>query len=467
MAVQKNSPQKTHSNASQSLQKKSTNVKSRRWLWFWVGMSSIAMLSATAGALLAFSLSSTPLMQSKLSPEEEAIFGQGDRFSGTGLGFSELTRPVNILVLGMSVLPADIKNPPPETVRMRYLPQINSFDGLSDVMLLLRFDPEKQKLVMLSIPRDTRTLVEGHGIKKINAANVDGGPALSAQTVSQLLNGVAIDRYIRINILGVGKLIDALGGVSVYVPKNMKYSDDSQHLYVNLKAGNHHLNGDQALQLLRFRHDELGDIGRIQRQQLVLRALMEQALNPATLARMPQILSVIQSHIDTNLSVQELVALVGLGIKTNGSNTQMLMLPGRFSETREYTTSYWLPDSDRIATMMAQYFSVASQTSQAAINPEHLRVAIEDSTGSDKAVKALVNTLTQAGYRKVYISKRWSEPLDMTHIVAQQGDDDSAEVIRRTLGLGEVRVESTGNLRSDVTIQLGRDWLQKQDPLIN
>jgi len=65
---------------------------------------------------------------------------------------------------------------------------------------------------MLSIPRDTRVEIEGHGIKKINSANVQGGPALSAKTVSNLLDGVAIDRYVRINILGVAKLIDALGG---------------------------------------------------------------------------------------------------------------------------------------------------------------------------------------------------------------------------------------------------------------
>jgi LCP family protein required for cell wall assembly len=62
----------------------------------------------------------------------------------------------------------------------------------------------------------------------------------------------------------------------------MKYKDNTQHLYINLKAGQQHLNGDQALQLLKFRYDALGDIGRIQRQQQVLRALIEQFLTPVT-----------------------------------------------------------------------------------------------------------------------------------------------------------------------------------------
>ncbi len=180
-------------------------------------------------------------------------------------------------------------------------------------MLLLRFDPTTNKLTALSIPRDTRTEVEGRGVTKINTANVVGGPALSAKTTSELLNDVTIDRYIRINVQGVEKLLDAFGGVTVYVPKDMKYQDDSQHLYINLKAGKQHLNGNQALQLLRYRHDENGDIGRIQRQQMVMRSLMEQTISPATIGRIPQILSVVQSHIDTNLSMEELMALASCG----------------------------------------------------------------------------------------------------------------------------------------------------------
>lgn len=462
MAVQKISDQKSNSaNAFKSISPKSSQAKSGRWLWFCVGMTGVAMVSATAGALLAVALSSTPLMQTNLSAEEQAVFGKGDRISRTGLRLTELTRPVNILVLGVKVLTADISSPPPETQNLGYQALVNSFDGLSDTMLLLRFNPEDKKLNVLSIPRDTRTLVEGQGVTKINAANAEGGPALSAQSVSELLNGVPVDRYVRINVQGVEKLVDAIGGVTVYVPKDMKYQDDSQHLYINLKAGKHHLNGNQALQFLRFRYDENGDIGRIQRQQLLMRAVMEQALNPAIVPRMPQILSVIQSHIDTNLTLEELMALISFGVRTNRANVQMLMLPGRFSEAGEYKASYWLPDSDRIATMMAQHFNVRSQGLQEATDPASLRVAIEDSTGSDRAVQSLVNSLQESGYNNVYIAKPWSEPLEVTRIVAQQGDSDSAQVIRNALGLGEVRVESTGNLRSDITVQLGKDWLER------
>jgi polyisoprenyl-teichoic acid--peptidoglycan teichoic acid transferase len=468
VTIQRSSAEENQSGkASKSNRRITQNSKSGRWLWFWVGMSGIAMVSATAGALLAVSLTSTPLQQAQLSPKDEAVF-DSDRISGGMLRFSELTRPVNLLVMGMSVLPPDIQNPPEDTKNLKYLPQVNSFDGLSDVMLLVKFDPETKKIIMLSIPRDTRTEIEGYGVKKINAANVDGGPALTAKTVSNLLGGAGIDRYVRINVLGVAKLIDALGGVTVYVPKDMKYQDDSQHLYINLKAGKRHLNGDQALQLLRFRHDELGDIGRIQRQQMLIRALMDQTLNPATVAQLPKVLDVVKEHIDTNLTVEELVALMGFGVRTNRSNMQMLMLPGRFSEKNEFDASYWLPNKDGIAKLMAQHFGLESEQEQltTTTDPSSLRVAIQDSTGGDRSnLRPLIRALEKSGYRNVFVAKAWGEPLEVTHIVAQQGDGNSAELIRNTLGFGEVRVESTGNLGSDVSIQVGQDWLQQKSIL--
>ena len=432
-----------------------------RWLGFLFGLTGVAMLSATAGALLAMTLSSTPLMQRKLSSLDATVFKSGGIASRNTLQFPELTRPVNILVMGVKVLTSDVENPPAELSKLPYQALVNSFEGLTDTMLLIRFNPEIQKVVVMSIPRDTKTEIPGYGVTKINAANAYGGPALTAQTVSQLLDGVGIDRYVTINVQGVQALIDALGGVTVYVPKDMKYQDNSQHLYINLKAGKQHLNGSQALQLLRFRYDQYGDIGRIQRQQMVMRALMEQALNPMTLARLPQILSVIQSHVDTNLSVEELVALVGYAARTQRSNVQMLMVPGDFNSPGEHETSYWLPNYDQISQMMAKYFDLGFANSSAH-SPGSIQIMIQDSTGRRQATQSLVDRLAHAGYGNVAISDPYTEPLTVTRIVAQQGDAESAEALRQQLGFGEVRIESTGDLGSDITIQLGRDWFQHQ-----
>lgn len=441
--------------------KKPRRFRIPKWLGLGVALVGVASASAIGGAFLAVSLSSTPLLQGSLTEEESAFFNQDEPIAeGNSLQVPRLTRPVNILVLGMKVLTTDVETLPPGAEDLGYHALVNSFEGLSDTMLLLRFNPHTDQLIVLSLPRDTRTLVQGQ-MTKLNEANRVGGPALTAKSVSDLLGGVEIDRYVRINVQGVEKLVDALGGVEVNVPKDMKYQDDSQHLYINLKAGEQRLDGDKALQFLRFRYDDYGDIGRIQRQQMLMRAIMEQALNPKTIARLPKILSVVQSHVDTNLSVEELLALTGFASKTNSYNIQMLMLPGDFSSTGDFELSYWLPNLTDIDAMMAEYFGYGTRQVAASEDPQYLRIAIQDSTGDAIAVDSLVQTLYDSGYYNVYIEQDWSEELPITRVVAQNGDLGSAETLQRFLGVGEVRVESTGILDSDITIQLGRDWLDE------
>ncbi|MEN8444250.1 MAG: LCP family protein, partial [Cyanobacteria bacterium J06555_13] len=425
-------------------------AKKKKRLPRWVGVSvllgGITSISMAAGALLAVSLGTTPLLQSTLTAEEAAVFSSDEPIAtANSLQLPSLTRPVNILLLGVKVTSSDVHDYD-AIYEDGYDALVNSFEGLSDTMLLLRFDPRDQQVTVVSVPRDTRTNVDGL-VTKINEANREGGPALSAQAVSELMGGVPIDRYMRINVQGVEKLIDALGGVKVNVPKDMKYQDDSQHLYINLKAGEQRLDGDKALQFLRFRYDDNGDIGRVQRQQQFMRALTEQALNPTTISRLPKILSVIQSHVDTNLSVEELVALVGYSSQRDRSDVQMLMLPGEFSNYDDYELSYWIPDYSEIDAISADYFDIANGSYRVSeeTDPSYLRVAIQDSTYDDVAVQSLINTLYDTGYYNVFVDRTLRDPLQETRIVAQRGDLNSAESIQRFLGIGEVRVESTGS----------------------
>jgi LCP family protein required for cell wall assembly len=418
-----------------------------------LGLAVIALVSATAGAMLAVSLSSAPLRQSNLSPEEAKAF-DSQTITRSNLQFPALSRPVNILVVGTKVLTSDV--PEAKTEDLGYHALVNSFDGLTDTMLLLRFDPDKKTVTMLSIPRDTRAAIEGYGERKINEANSLGGPALTAETVSELLGGVAIDRYVRVNVQGLEKLIDALGGVTIDVPKDMKYNDFSQHLYIDLKKGKQHLDGAKAVMFSRFRHDAYGDIGRVQRQQQLLRAVTEQALQPGVLLKIPDILKVIQSHIDTNLTVEELLALAGFASETDRSNLQMLLLPGDFSGDGHQKISYWLPNPDKIQTMASRYFDHGyAGTGESEI--ASLRITIQDRIDDPEAVRSTLQALQTAGYRNITVTRDKGDPPEKTQIIAQNGDDLAATGVRDSIGIGEVLIESTGNLASDVTVQLGRD----------
>ncbi|MBD2186987.1 LCP family protein [Pseudanabaena sp. FACHB-723] len=436
---------------------------SQKWTLFVVLF--VALLSGGLGAGLAFVLSSRPFQQSQLSADESSVFNKNaDDMTSAIAGIPTLTRPVNILLLGTIVLTSDLPNAQPAE-RGVALDQVEgNLNGMSDAMLLIRFDPETQKVAVLSIPRDSRVDIKGVGRTKINFANYAGGAALSAQTVSEVLGDIPIDRYIRFNVGGFGQLVDALGGVELYVPKRMKYQDDSQRLYINLNAGTQFLDGNKSIQYMRFRHDDLGDIGRVQRQQAFFRAFIEQKLKPETIAKLPQVMSILKDNIDTNLSVEEILALAGYASKVDRKNVQMHMAPGRFSNPGEFDNlSYWILDNRRLATIMSQSFGVMKQASGNTLDnsPEYLRVAIQDSMSQPEGSRRATTVLSKAGYGQVFAaSERWSKPLAKTQIIAQGGDLESAQKLRDTLGVGEVLIESTGELESDITVRVGKDWLQ-------
>ena len=315
MDARKANQQRRKSNSPNPPMVRRQSTKKRKGipLWVWLGWGSVGTVSAAAVAFVAVSFTSAPLQQRVLSAADAAFFNQNgkDAFSRSVLQVPEVSKPVNSLLLGIKTNLSDVKTSDGNGRRKTgYDAEVDSLDGLSDTMMLLRFDPQTKRTIVLGIPRDTKIERSEHGVEKINAVDHESGPAAAAKEVSKVLGGVAIDRYIRVNNMGVAKLVDELGGVTVTVPKDIKYQDDSQHFYVNLKAGKQHLDGLKLLGLLRYRHDANGDIGRMQRQQMVFKALLEQSLNPMTMARMPQLFAVLKSHIDTNLTVEEFIALL-------------------------------------------------------------------------------------------------------------------------------------------------------------
>jgi polyisoprenyl-teichoic acid--peptidoglycan teichoic acid transferase len=427
-------------------------------------LSIIALISGGVGAGIAFFMSSKPFQQRALNSVEAQAFSS-DIASAT-LGFPTLTRPVNVLVMGTVVLTSDLPGAASLPIP-KYLAEVDSsLEGQSDAMILVQLNPTTQKVTALSIPRDSRVEIPGYGVQKINAANYVGGAALSAKTVSNLAGNIQIDRYMRVNVQGFGQLIDALGGVEIYVPKRMKYQDDTQHLYINLNQGQQLLNGNKAIQYMRYRHDELGDIGRVQRQQAFFRAIISQKLNHEIVTKIPDILSVVKKNLDTNMTVQELLAVGAFASKVDRQNTKMLLVPGRFSTSKEYPLSYWIVDDRRLSYLMKEHFNVIYTGSELIMDdqellPQNLRVAVEDTTYYPDRLKVATKALKLAGYAQTFEE---NQPrtiiLEKTQIIAQNGDRTAAEKVRNSLGVGEVILESTGVLDSDVTVRLGKDWLQ-------
>lgn len=194
-------------------------------------------------------------------------------------------KPISILLLGVDQRPHDV--------------------GRSDTMIVLTLNPDKHKMQMISIPRDTRVPIPGHGIQKINAAYAYGGPGLAMQTVKNFLN-VPLDYYIRINMQGMTQLVDAVGGIRVY--NTLSWHD--QGFYK--KGYFYHkgwltLNGPQTLGFVRMRHqDPRGDFGRNQRQRKVIKAVVDKASNFTSFSHYQNILDAISSNVTTDLTFSDM-----------------------------------------------------------------------------------------------------------------------------------------------------------------
>lgn len=182
-------------------------------------------------------------------------------------------------------------------------------EGLrSDVVMIFSVDPEENCVNIMSIPRDTKIYI-GNEAQKFNAALAIGKESLAVQKVKEL-TGMAIHDYVTLNFDAVETIIDALGGVDYNVPQNMNYEDPVQDLYIHLKAGEQHLDGEHALQLLRFRKYAMADIKRTEVQRDFIKACFEQKFNARYIAKIPEIYGAVDKNVKTSLTLAEAMSYV-------------------------------------------------------------------------------------------------------------------------------------------------------------
>ena len=215
----------------------------------------------------------------------------------------------------------------------------------TDTIILMNIDPRSKTINAISIPRDSKVyLPDGMGTQKINAAHAIGGIKMTVKTIEDTL-GVKIDHYIMFHDKGVREIVKALGGVDIYVEKNMKYDDNAGKLHINITKGKHHLTDKDVVEYLRFRHDAMGDIGRTKRQQWFLRGLLADLKKPETVVKIPKLVSVTHKYVKTDMSPYEMSQYAGLATHFDMDNIEVAMLPG--APNKHGYISYWILDPDK------------------------------------------------------------------------------------------------------------------------
>ena len=265
--------------------------------------------------------------------------------------------------------------------------------GRSDTLFVVMFDTNKKAASLLSVPRDTRVRIKGHGWDKINHAYAYGGRELTQKTTEELL-GIKINNYVMVDFKGFVGLVDAIGGVDINVEKNMYYYDEWDGFKIDLKKGMQHMDGKTAIQYVRYR-DEEGDIGRIRRQQHFMMAVYDRITSANMLLHIPGLAKQLTNMVKTDLPLTDMADLgrvLHAMVKSKG--LAMATVPG----TPEYIDgiSYWLPDiTDLREQMVKMQGATMTQTykSAAELMEKEYNVAFEkakqgDDSGENKeAVK--------------------------------------------------------------------------------
>ena len=253
-----------------------------------------------------------------------------------------IRKPINLLVLGTDITYDAVTHKP--------MPKL---EGRADTILLIHLDPIKSQINLLSIPRDTYLSIPGQGMQRINVANAYGGASLVLKTVSTFTQQ-KIDYYVTLKPNAITKMVDLLGGVTLYVDHDMRYVDRAQNLNINLKKGWWKLSGKEAHDYIRYRDKIKGDIGRIGRQQLFLKALMQALLRPSNIFKTPFVIRSVLQEIETDLPLSLAIRLLNFARMTSAKNIKTEMVPGDVSFVQD-VGSVWLPDTVALKKLIEEY----------------------------------------------------------------------------------------------------------------
>ena len=176
----------------------------------------------------------------------------------------------------------------------------------TDTIIVAHLDEETHDVALMSVPRDTVVLTGNGGIMKINSVYAGGGADGMARLSKRLgaMLGFELDGYVLVNLEAFRETVDLVGGVEFDVPQDMYYQDPTQNLHIDLKAGKQLLDGEKAMELVRFRKGYASqDIQRTKVQQEFLRALAKKVLSVSSLTKLKEFADVFSTYVTTDLTV--------------------------------------------------------------------------------------------------------------------------------------------------------------------
>ncbi len=347
----------------------------------------------------------------------------------------------------------------------------------SDTMILVSIDTANKRVGMVSIPRDLLVTIPGHGDDKINAAYPYGskeqitGPGLAEATVEYNFK-INIDYYAEVDFTGFQKIVDTLGGVTLDVPAPIKDDEypgaKSNYMRVLFQTGLQHMDGVNALEYARTRHDD-NDFARGERQQQVLKALRQQGVQLGTITKAPELIGELGDTVRTDLSKTQALSLAKLATQINSGSIHSYSLLPALTESSTSAGYYLIPNWSAVGDIMDQVTGgpapEASPTDATTPTPQapdfNASILVQNATQVNRLASNSSDLLVAEGFTSVTPAQAPdSSGRDRTTIVDYSGNRATAQRIAEILNLpasvvSEGDAQDAGNY--DVVVTLGAD----------
>lgn len=355
---------------------------------------------------------------------------------------------VNILLLGMDI--GDVE-------------QVENGDiKRTDTIMVLNYNPDSKKINFVSIPRDTQIEVQaydGLGILrdywKINTAYTLGGEEEVIKHVESLLE-VPINYIVKIDYKAFRNIIDALGGIKMYIEQDMFYDDNDQDLHINFTAGETVLlDGQKAEEFFRWRENNdgtglvEGDLGRIRNQQKFIKEVIKKCLSPSIIFKMPKILDVVKEDISTNIPAKKMVSYGFKFLLNDGIS--MNTLEGYPEDL--YNESFLVVDKDQNREIIDSLKVCVTFKDNS--NRDGYKILVLNGSGIDGLAGSLKDNMESIGYSSVEVGN--SEIQDKSIIISN--DKELREMLKSDIGITKLDKNKVADYSDyDAVIIIGEDY---------
>lgn len=353
----------------------------------------------------------------------------------------------------------------------------------TDVIFVVNFNTMTNKVKVVSIPRDTKVIwtdkqkraynqLTGYtqNISKLNEMSAYGRinqniGNIRDFTIDEIENilRVHIDNYVVVNLDAFKEIVDAIGGVDMYVPQDMYYVDNSQGLYINLKEGQQHLDAEDAEGLVRFRYYPRGDEARVEMQQTFLKAVAEKVMSAEMRSNLPNIITRLFPYVKTDIKLTEVLGYLGILDEFSLSGLEFHIVPG-YGDDREGPSYYYINEEELDELIKDVFYdtTVANEEGQeeAGVNEEEeivtdksVTIAIYNATGQKGLAGSFKNKLENLGYKVGKIDNHDKNDLEDSTIYAK--DMSKAKQFLQYVEGADIKQDSS--LEYDIEIIIGKE----------